>query len=97
MYKIAMFFDKNLSAPFELSGVEVFSSKDKEAIRTSLEKINSEGNYEIIFVPENIAKENEDEINKYPQLNIVLIPDISVESGFFMDFLGKITIKATGE
>lgn len=96
MSKIALLLNEKFCAPLALSGVKIFTADTEEDFLNAISKIKEDENFEIIFVPENIAKKNEKLIDRYEDLNIVILPWIDKGSNYFKKFIENITSKVTG-
>ncbi len=97
MLKIAVVGGRESVMGFKAVGLDVFPVSDAEEARKTLHKLTreSDGQYAIIYLEENLAAELEQEINRYKELPspaIILIPGREGPLG-----LGQAALKAAVE
>ncbi len=98
MSKLALIADGAVLPALALSGVKVFAGQTAESFSNALSDISADGGYKMIFVTEDAAEKNPEEIEKaaFMGLSLTVIPGHGKKSGIFDTILDNLTTKATG-
>ena len=100
-YKIAVLGDKDSVLGFKALGLDVFAAGNQEEAREAFRHVarESDGQYAIIYVEENLAGYLEHEIARYkdvPSPAIILIPGREGPLGLGQSALRALAEKAVG-
>lgn len=98
MYKIGVIGDRESVLGFKAVGLDVFPCSRGEEAKKQLETM-AEGEYAIIYITEDLAKEIEVTIDKYKDSRlpaIIPIPNKNGASGTGMDSVRKSVERAVG-
>ena len=99
MYKIGVIGNRDAVMGFMSVGFSAFEADSAETAARILHRLVRSGEYGVIFVTENYAKDMEDAIGAYrdhPIPAIVSIPDESGSSGYGMNNLRRAVERAVG-
>lgn len=99
MYKIGLISDRDTALPFKALGINTYQLDSSINNLEDLIKRLTNENYAVIFITEELAKNDTNLIEKYNEKlipSIVLIPGINGTSGIAMDNLKKSVEKAIG-
>ncbi len=97
MSKVAIIADRSVLPALALSGVKVFDAGTSGKFSEVMTHIASDGDYKVVFVTEEAAELNPEEMEKASSgLNIVVIPGHGKKTGVFSATLEGLTMKATG-
>ncbi len=99
MYKIGIIGDRDSVLGFMALGFAVFDVSSADEARTKLRNTVKSGEFAVLFVTENIAKQIEDEIEKYkdmPLPAIVSVPGRDGSMGYGMANIRDAALRAVG-
>jgi|GEM_PF-6392061 len=96
MSKIALIADEAVLPPLALSGISVFAGQTASKFSKALSDVAADGGYKAVFVTEEIAALNAEEIAASDKVNLVVIPGLGGKDGFFRSVIDQLTMKATG-
>ena len=99
MYKIGVIGKRDAVLGFMSVGFSAYEADSVETAAKHLHRMVRSGDYGVIFITENYAKEMEDIIGAYRDLPIpaiVSIPDESGSSGYGMENLRQSVVRAVG-
>ena len=98
MYKIAVIGDYGSIYGFATLGLSICPVKTREEAKNKLKQL-AEGKYGIIYIPEAVAAEIKEEIEKYQEQTlpaIIQIPGVSGNTGAGVDGVKKTVEQAVG-
>ena len=99
MSNIAIIGEKEIVIGFGLIGFQLFPVSNSTETKDALEKCTTGGNYQVIFITENIAQLVIDEIEKYQRISpisICILPNRMHDSKLSKEMLRKNVEKAVG-
>lgn len=99
MYKIGIVGDRDSVLGFMALGFTVFDVSSADEARMKLRNAVKDGGFAVLFVTENIAKQIEDEIEKYKDLPlpaIVSVPGRDGSTGYGMENIRDAALRAVG-
>lgn len=99
MYKIGIIGDRDSVLGFMALGFSVCDVASADEARIKLRNAVKNGEFAVIFVTENIAKQIEDEIEKYkdmPLPAIVSVPGRDGSTGYGMENIRDAALRAVG-
>lgn len=99
MYKIGIVGDRDSVLGFMALGFTVFDVSSADEARMKLRNAVKNGDFAVLFVTEGIAKQIEDEIEKYKDLPlpaIVSVPGRDGSTGYGMENIRDAALRAVG-
>lgn len=99
MYKIGIIGDRDSVLGFMALGFAVFDVSSGDEARIKLRNAVKSGEFAVLFVTEGVAKQIEDEIDKYkdmPLPAIVSVPGRDGSTGYGMENIRNAALRAVG-
>ncbi len=99
MYKIAIIGNRGSVSGFMALGFSVMEADGAKEAREALRAAVAEGEYAVVFIVEDLAREIEDEIERCKSLflpAVTVIPGVGGSTGYGIDNLKKATERAVG-
>ena len=99
MHKIKFIAPKYLIHPLEILGIDIYPAESEREARAALEEATTKKEPALIFITERLAVDLQTEIdnlNRKPDINVVLIPDNRGSTGLSTANIGKLVKNSIG-